>query len=962
METIHAQTSTLSSKGDAMKLFRTSRTVSYGGGVRMTLCLLLCLLTLHVAVASEQNPYAEPPDGPMGVERFARVVDLSYQSKPVPSDNTVVWVQVDLGRSVPIDKVKLFPLIDWSANSIKFPVRFRVDASDDPTFATSSPIADYTKSDYPNPGDKVAVFACHGVKGRYVRITATELRGNQLVISKLEVWSNGKEVAVGRPATDSQSGYLGVTVLTRPPRPQGDEDVTDNPQNVIPASKWKPVPYRAHAPLTGVTLGNGLFKTVMENNIGYLLNSFTVAEMLRPFRCRAGKPNPPGLPTPNPFWDVCLPGSCAGRFMMGAGNTLRWIKNPELEKRLNELVAGIKACKEPNGYMMAYPPDTIFFSERAAYTRSWVTRGLVDAGFEGNKTAFTLLRGYYNWFDHNPYLPELLRRGGQGVQGMIANTRTYFTPIGKPEDIQVVQRYFQEDYWLRELAKREPKAIWQYPYDHPHCYLLTSIEPYLDMYRATGAKKYLDASLGGWYLYHNDWEHIGGSIAICEGYVYPPKSYYLHLETGELCGSVFWVRLNQRFHLLYPNQVKYVDEIEKSIYNVGFANQFGSQGIRYHANLAGLKDPPTMINTCCEGQGTHLFGTLPEYIYSIAKDGLYVDLFAPSTISLKLHGVPIHVKMSTNFPFSPKVRLNIFAPRTFQAKLRIRVPSWATQTMPIRINGKMALMGKPGSYAILNRSWRNDDTVAFTLPMGFRMKLYTGVEQNGGNRYALEYGPILMALTGKVTDHGDATVPIPAANLIKSLKPVKGEPLHFTIAGDPYHQYMPYFQVEKQAFTCFPDIGFGKCILTTVGPDDLALASKGATASSDSEYSAEPGCTAKVIDGIIATGTNFSNRWHSSLLTPHPHWVQVTLPKVEKVGRIVVDFADPDGYPVSFQGVAFDGAKRHILFDVKNYDNCSKYSLKIKPMGIKSFRFIIRASANPAYPNAAQISEIEMYP
>ena len=35
---------------------------------------------------------------------------------------------------------------------------------------------------------------------------------------------------------------------------------------------------------------------------------------------------------------------------------------------------------------------------------------------------------------------------------MIANTRMYFTPVGKPEDIQVVQRYFQENYWLDELA------------------------------------------------------------------------------------------------------------------------------------------------------------------------------------------------------------------------------------------------------------------------------------------------------------------------------------------------------------------------------------------------------------------------------------------------------------------------------------------------------------------------------
>jgi len=73
-----------------------------------------------------------------------------------------------------------------------------------------------------------------------------------------------------------------------------------------------------------------------------------------------------------------------------------------------------------------------------------VTHGLIEAGFAGHPGAFPMLRRFYDWFDTCPYLPELLRRAGQGVQGMIANTRTYFTPVGKPEDIQVLQRYFRK--------------------------------------------------------------------------------------------------------------------------------------------------------------------------------------------------------------------------------------------------------------------------------------------------------------------------------------------------------------------------------------------------------------------------------------------------------------------------------------------------------------------------------------
>ena len=72
---------------------------------------------------------------------------------------------------------------------------------------------------------------------------------------------------------------------------------------------------------------------------------------------------------------------------------------------------------------------------------------------------------------------------------------------------------------------------------------------------------------------------------------------------------------------MHPDEEKYANEIEKSIYNVGLANQVGSRGIIYHARLVGMKGDlpvPLCTNSCCEGQGTRLLGSLPEYIYSVA--------------------------------------------------------------------------------------------------------------------------------------------------------------------------------------------------------------------------------------------------------------------------------------------------------------------------------------------------------
>ena len=763
----------------------------------------------------------EATDAPMGVERVAAQYSPAYHSQPATNDEQIRWVQVDLGQPRKIDAVKLLPIRIWSGNSMGFPERFKIEVANDPDCKTAVLVTDRLSVDYPDPRDVVGVFPSGGVCGRYVRLTATRLRQKQLALAKLEVISEGRDVAVGCSASDSEQGQLGVTVLTRPPRPQGEGVVTDNPENVIPVDHWKPVAYQAQAPRGGVTLGDGLFKQAMENNIGYLLSSFSVDEMMQPFRERAGRPVQPLPPELCTFWFVDLPGSAAGRFLMGAGNTLRWMDNVELRQRMNQVVDIIEECRRPDGYLMAYPEDTIFTSERAAYTRAWVTHGLIEAGFAGNPKAFPLLRGYYDWFDRCAYLPELLRRPAQGMQGMIANSRMYFTPAGRPEDLQVVQRYFQENYWLEQLAQREDRAIWLYPYDRPHCYLITSLEPYLDLYRATGVKKYLNAALGGWDLYHDKWEHIGGSFAICEDHLqpYPPKSYTLHREatghdheSGELCGSVFWVFLNQRFHLLYPGQEKYVNEIEKEIYNVALANQVESKGLRYFARLVGHKDPDPYYrshgickNTCCEGQGTRLLGSLPEHIYSLAPDGLYVNLFAASTIAWPAGGQPLKLTMATQFPNTPEVKLTVTVSKPTKAKIRVRVPAWATRSVPIMVNGASAATGQPGTYVTLSRTWSEGDTIAFTLPMGFKLSRYEGIERNPDHeRFALEYGPFLMAIEG---GQSEAVLAMHPEQLIAQLRPKAGSPLHFTIAGDERHEYLPYWQVQDEMFTCFPVIG-----------------------------------------------------------------------------------------------------------------------------------------------------------
>lgn len=757
-----------------------------------------------------------------------------YVSRPAAGPSASAWVQIDLGSAVQIDGVRLYPNFDDARKSLGFPAHLVIEGADTPSFDTASRLFDSGSIDLPEPGDRISDLSLSSARPvRYIRLTGTCLRPIKnaegeaapsygLSFAKVEVLSAGRDVAEGRAvsADPVTANPHDLAQLTRRPRPAGEGILTDNPQNVTDPRSWTPVSYRAESPKLGVELGDGVFREAMQNNIDYLLTSFSVEEMLRPFQERAGKPVPPGLRSPIPFWDTDLPGSSAGRFLMGAANTLRWQRHDELHRRMDAVVDGIAECRQTNGYIMAYPEDSIMHSERAGYTRAWVTHGLLEAGYTGNPKAFELLRGYYDWFDRCQYLSKLLRGTAQGVQGMVANTRMYFSPVGRPEDIEVIQRFFQENYWIDGLSQRDQTMVWQYPYDRPHNYLLTDIEAYFDLYRATGDRRYREAVQGAWQLYRDNWEHIGGSIAITEFGEFPPKSYRLKAqfefcETGELCGSSFWTFLNQRFHLLDPDEEAYVTEIEKSIYNVGIANQYAGKGLFYHARLVGKKGDRSVgycTNSCCEGQGTRLLGSIPEHLYSIVPagphPGLYVNMFAPSTIRWSQHdGHPeqeLKLVMKTTFPYDSKVDLGVELSAPRRSVIRVRTPSWATTEMPIYVNRKLAATGKGGSYTALDRTWESGDTVSFTLPADFHLTRYTGMDQiEGHERYALEYGPILLAIAG--TDEARLrTSGTSAETLTSQLKTIPGQPLHFAIDGDSDHRYMPYYAIKEETFTCFP--------------------------------------------------------------------------------------------------------------------------------------------------------------
>jgi Protein of unknown function (DUF1549)/Protein of unknown function (DUF1553)/Planctomycete cytochrome C len=147
--------------------------------------------------------------------------DYGYHSAISKDQDAVKWVQVDLGESQNIDKVRMLPCYD-DFNKIGagfgFPIRFKVECCDDAEFKTGVTLL-WKKHDatfmnnFPNPGLKpfeTGGTKDDGIKGRYVRVTAVKLapRSNDFIFAfaELEVLdAAGKNLAKGKQVTAQDS-------------------------------------------------------------------------------------------------------------------------------------------------------------------------------------------------------------------------------------------------------------------------------------------------------------------------------------------------------------------------------------------------------------------------------------------------------------------------------------------------------------------------------------------------------------------------------------------------------------------------------------------------------------------------------------------------------------------------------------------------------------------------------------
>jgi hypothetical protein len=214
------------------------------------------------------------------------------------------------------------------------------------------------------------------------------------------------------------------------------------------ASAKEAVPQKVRPPINGVTLTEGPLARSQEANISYLLAIGDVDNMLHRYRLAAGQKNPPGRIA---GWERMFCAHAA-HFLMGTGNTLRWTEHPELRRRMNRVIQGLKECCSAKGELVIpYGRAHGFKQDFLGDSLTILTLGLDAAGRAGNPDAATVQAAAGRWYRslvarETARNPDFCVRKSQNYFGVTACMNNYFSSVGVKEDVETARRHVDQRY------------------------------------------------------------------------------------------------------------------------------------------------------------------------------------------------------------------------------------------------------------------------------------------------------------------------------------------------------------------------------------------------------------------------------------------------------------------------------------------------------------------------------------
>jgi DUF1680 family protein len=412
------------------------------------------------------------------------------------------------------------------------------------------------------------------------------------------------------------------------------------------------------------------------------------------------------------------------------------------------------------GYAETLDPKATFFVDYRlpAYTYDKLSCGLIDA----------------HEFAHDPmamdvhekltraivaYLPEkALSRAEQRARPHKDESYTWDETYTLPENLflayqrsgktfyrDMATRFLEDDTYFGPLAEGKNVLPGEHAYSHVNAFS-SAMQAYLTL----GSEKHLRAAKNGFQMVLEQ-SYAPGGWGPNEAFVVPGSGQLgdslskTHASFETPCGAYAHFKI-ARYLMRVTKDAHYGDSMERVLYNTILgAKPIQPEGWSfYYSDYAGTGKKGYYEDKwpCCSGTFPQLAGDYHISIYLRSADGVYVNLFVPSSLRWTQEGATCELTQRTKYPLANQVEMHVSASRPVEYTLYVRIPSWTGSEVSLAVNGKRVDGPvKPGSFAAIRRTWKDGDRVELQLPMPLHLE---PVDAQHPNLVALMRGPLVL--------------------------------------------------------------------------------------------------------------------------------------------------------------------------------------------------------------------------
>lgn len=452
-------------------------------------------------------------------------------------------------------------------------------------------------------------------------------------------------------------------------------------------------------------------------------------------------------------------GEYPGKYLHAASRVWRYSKNAALKKQMDRIVDVLIATQLDDGYLGTYLPAQ-YWTDWDVWAHKYDLLGLLSYyAATGYKPALETSRRVGDLlcrtFGPNPGQRNLMLSGyhvGMASGSVLEPMTDLYRFTGDKKYLDFCN-YIIDAYetpkgpkiisTLTTLGKVDKTG-------NAKAYeMMSNLVGIVKLYQLTGNPALLKATSTAWNDIAAHKLYITGTTSEGEHFQADdilPATNDVHM--GEGCVTTTWLQFSQALHAL-TSEAKYVDEIEKSIFNHLFAAENPQTGcVSYYTALQGKKPYRCTIDGhCCLASVPRGFAIIPELIYTRnADNGLSVNSYPAGEVRGTVSAsdrkeVGFQLRVDSTFPEEGRATLTLTPDQPARFDVRLHVPVWC-QNFKAVVNGKM-VTGTPGQYLTLSQAWSKGTVIQVSFALHPQLL-------DGGKSYpgfvALKNGPQVLAL------------------------------------------------------------------------------------------------------------------------------------------------------------------------------------------------------------------------